>query len=95
MEKFYEGKLSQKDAVGALLELKIIKFELASLQPNKIIWDISDRSKTPPWGSNISRDITNLSNYFVTSTGRDFITSLEEIFEELRDRGGVAKIVKM
>ena len=49
----------------------------------------------PPWESNISADITDLSNYFVTSTGRDLISSLKEILEELRDRGGLAKVVTM
>lgn len=33
-----------------------------------------DLSKQPPWKDNISGDITDLSNYFVTSDGDDFIT---------------------
>lgn len=28
--------------------------------------------KTTPWGNDISEDITDLSNYFVTSDGNDF-----------------------
>lgn len=39
-----------------------------------MIWDIDDRSLTPPWGDNISDDITDLSNYFVTSEGEDFLS---------------------
>lgn len=31
-------------------------------------------SKQPPWRSDISKDITDLSNYFVTSSGKDFIS---------------------
>ena len=27
-----------------------------------------------PWGNNISSDITDLSNYFITSDGEDLIT---------------------
>ncbi len=33
--------------------------------------NIDDLFKQPPWGKNISNDITNLSNYFVTSDGED------------------------
>lgn len=42
------------------------------IRPN--LWDIKDLSAQPPWKTNISDDITNLSNYFVTSDGEDFIT---------------------
>ena len=87
--------VSQRDSVKALSELEVIKSELATLSAYKIIWDIKDYKKMPPWESNISADITDLSNYFVTSTGRDLISSLKEILEELRDRGGLAKVVTM
>ena len=95
MEKLYKGEVAQGDAVKALSELEIVNKELASLSVDKVIWDIQDRKKMPPWGNNISPDITNLSNYFVTSSGRDFMFSLKEIFEELRDRGGLAKVVQI
>ena len=38
-----------------------------------MVWEIEDLSKQPPWGNNISKDITDLSNYFVTSDGDDFL----------------------
>jgi 2,3-bisphosphoglycerate-dependent phosphoglycerate mutase len=95
MKNLYNGELSRKDATGAISELQTIKDELANLKPNKVIWDIHNRSKTPPWGNNISSEITDLSNYFVTSTGRDFISSLFEILEELNDRGGLVRVVKI
>lgn len=93
LTKLYGGELKQADAIHALVELKDVKAELACLAPEKIIWDIERRDKSPPWGEEISPDITSLSNYFVTSTGRDLIGVLEEIFVELRDTGGVAKVV--
>lgn len=93
LKKLYRGEVQQKDATTALDELEQIKTELAQLSPDKVIWDIEDRKKNPPWGNNISPDITNLSNYFVTSTGRDLIGLLTEVLEELRDRGGVTKVV--
>ena len=42
--------------------------------PKDVVWDIDDLSKQPPWKDNISGDITDLSDYFVTSGGEDFIT---------------------
>ncbi len=93
LKKFYRGKLQQPDAIEALAELDRIKTELAKIQPSKVIWDIEHREKNPPWGNNISPEITNLSNYFVTSTGRDMIDVLREVLEELRDSGGVLEVV--
>ena len=46
---------------------------------------IEDLSKQPPWGNDISEDITNLSNYFVTSDGEDFLTILLHALEKAKD----------
>lgn len=93
MKKLYADELYQADAAAALSELNSVSNELAVLPKEKIIWNIDDRKKVPPWGSNIASTITDLSNYFITSTGRDLITILREVLEELRYSGGVAKIV--
>jgi hypothetical protein len=93
--KLYQGELTQDDAKPALSELGVITSELAKLPPSKVIWDIEHRDRQPPWGSKISTDITDLSNYFVTSTGRDLIGVLKEVLEELRDRGGSLKVVNL
>lgn len=93
LKRLYQGELQQKDALPALAELDRVERELAKLPPGKVIWDIEDRSKIPPWGDNFSNDITDLSNYFMTSTGRDLIPMVRECFEELRDIGGVLKVV--
>ncbi len=37
------------------------------------------------WGRNISSDITNLSNYFVTSDGEDFITIFNRALEKAEE----------
>ena len=55
-------------------EINTIENELKKLSPNKVIWDIEDPVKQPPWGKKISNQITDLSNYFITSDGRDFLT---------------------
>ncbi len=95
MKKLYAGKLQQEDATGALAELDKISSELSKIEVSKVIWDIDERSKSPPWGDNIADTITDLSNYFETSTGRDLLSVLREALEELRDRGGKAGIVTL
>ena len=74
MNELYQGKINRENVSKAIGELAIIKKELQAFSPDKVIWDIEDLSKQPPWGSNISKDITDLSNYFITSDGEDFIT---------------------
>jgi hypothetical protein len=74
MNELYQGKLKQANIDRALEELCIIKKELQKFSPEMVVWDIDDLSKQPPWGQNISKDITNLSNYFVTSGGDDFLS---------------------
>ena len=100
LKNLYQGNLEQKDAEQALDELNIITVELSKVSPNKVspnkvIWDIENINKHPPWGSNISCDITDLSNYFITSTGRDLISVLRECLEELRDHGGLLEILSI
>lgn len=95
LKKLYQGKLEHDDARQALEELHVIVCELRHFSPDKVVWDAEKLSATPPWGNNISKDITDLSNYFVTSTGRNLIAVLTECFEELRDRGGTLDIVSI
>lgn len=79
----------------ALVELKEIKQELAKFQPSDVIWDIEDLSARPPWGDDISPDITNLSNYFVTSDGEDFLLILQHALEKAWECGGDLVIKSM
>ncbi len=74
MNKLYQGKLEVEDVDKAIEELKVIQEKLKAYGPEKVIWDIEDLSKQPPWGNKISKDITDLSNYFVTSDGEDFLS---------------------
>ncbi|BCB02169.1 immunity 70 family protein [Bacillus sp. KH172YL63] len=74
--ELYNGKLEHKKIDRAINELESIKKKLQNFSPSQVIWDIEDLSKRPPWGDNISKDITNLSNYFVTSDGEDLIDML-------------------
>tara|TARA_R110002096_G_C14454124_1_gene711798 strand:- start:58 stop:468 length:411 start_codon:yes stop_codon:yes gene_type:complete len=87
LNEFYNGNLKDENLVKAELELKDIQKRLKKFKPSKVIWDKHDLNKKPPWGNNISSDITDLSNYFVTSDGKDMF---EVIFEAIE----MAKIEK-
>lgn len=93
MTKLYQGELRQEDAPAALGELATVQSELRAFAPSQVVWDIDDKTRSPPWGAEIAPTITDLSNYFVTSTGRDLIETLREGIEELRDQGGVGRVV--
>lgn len=84
MNELYQGTLDKDNIETAIVELKKIQLELQAFSPDKVVWDIDDLSKQPPWGKNISNDITNLSNYFVTSDGEDFITIFFNALEKAK-----------
>ena len=71
MDDLYQGKVDYCNIDVAEKELLEIKDELKGIPANKVVWDIDDMSKSPPWGTNISSDIKNLSNYFFASDGED------------------------
>lgn len=73
MQELYQGELPAEHLQQAAEELVQIKLGLARFAPDQVIWDIEDRSLMPPWGDQISDSITDLSNYFVTSSGEDFL----------------------
>ncbi len=81
MKELYRGELTADHVDAALKELRDIEKKLKKYPPSKVVWDIEDLTAQPPWGDNISPDITDLSNYFVTSDGEDFIGVFREALE--------------
>ena len=87
MNCLYQGRLEWTDISSAREELKKVEQRLKKHPPSSVVWDIDDLSKQPPWGNNISKEITSLANYFITSDGRNLIDVLHLAFrdaEELR-----------
>lgn len=76
------GKLRSNELVAALDEVLRIRSELKRFSADKVVWDMEDLSKQPPWGNSISPEITDLSNYFVTSDGEDFMTIFQHAIEK-------------
>jgi hypothetical protein len=84
MKKLYSGELNYEDISSTISELNEIKYKLQNYSPEKVVWDIDNLSARPPWGNNISTEITDLSNYFVTSDGEDFISMLQNALEKAK-----------
>jgi hypothetical protein len=78
MNELYNGAIRKEKINAALIELEDIKNNLAVLSPKDVVWDFENLEALPPWGDNISSDITNLSNYFVTSDGDDLLYILKK-----------------
>jgi hypothetical protein len=83
----YRGHLPAHRAPEALRELLAAKDVLSEHPPADVVWDIEDLSARPPWGDDISPDITSLGDYFVTSTGRDLFAVLEECLADAAESG--------
>lgn len=95
MNELYRGKISCENMHKAIEELRVIKKELRAFSPDKVIWDIEDLSQRPPWGNNISKEITDLSNYFVTSDGNDFLAVFTHALEKAKEINSEIEIKSM
>lgn len=87
MKELYSGKLKSENLSKAIKETNEIREKLKMFLPSEAVWDIEDLSKQPPWGDNISSEITDLSNYFVTSDGKDMFEVLLYALNEALEEG--------
>ncbi|WFR59087.1 immunity 70 family protein [Anaerocolumna sp. AGMB13025] len=92
MNQLYQGEINCEELDIALIELEDIYQSLKKFSVDKVVWDIEDLTKRPPWGNNISNDITDLSNYFVTSEGEDLITTFKHALEKAKEMNTRIKI---
>jgi hypothetical protein len=76
----YNGHVKWEDAQEIQDNLEDIREAFKNFDTDKVVWDIDDLSKSPPWGSDISARVTSMANYFVTSRGKDLF---EELFDAL------------
>lgn len=82
MNDLYQGELSYKDVDNAREELTIIIKEFEEFPTCKVVWNIEDLSQQPPWGENISPEIKNLSDYFITCDGENIFDEIIKAFHE-------------
>jgi hypothetical protein len=78
MNDLYNGAIKQTKTREALAELERLRKDLALFSPEAIVWDFENLKASPPWGANISSDITDLSNYFITSDGDNLLDVLKK-----------------
>jgi len=78
MNDLYNGRIEKKKINQTQIELGNLKSHLAKFPPKDIVWDFEDLNALPPWGDNISSEITDLSNYFLTSEGENLLDVLEK-----------------
>ena len=87
MNKLYWGDVPFESVEKGIEELLSIQEELKKFLPQDVIWDFEDLSLIPPWGNNIAEHITNLSHYFITSSGKDLIEVLLTSFRFALEHG--------
>lgn len=75
MNHLYHGKIENALIPEMMKEILEIRERLQNYSLSQIIWDIEDLTKLPPYNV-IKAEITNLSNYFVTSEGKDLFDML-------------------
>jgi hypothetical protein len=91
-ELWEKRKITGKNIRIAIDEINSIKNDLQKIDHTKVIWDFDDISKRPPWGDNISKDIKNLYDYFVTSNGKNLIEVFIIALETAKKNKKVFKI---
>lgn len=82
------GRIEAFQAEKGIAEANEIRVKLRHYKPDDVIWDLDDIQAKPPWGSDISPHITDLSNYFVTSDGKDLFEVLLVQLDNLQKSGG-------
>lgn len=70
------GRVSAADCAACAKAFERVREVFLKLSPKEVIWNKDNLSQQPPWGNNISPDITSLGNYFVTASGEDLLKAL-------------------
>lgn len=88
MRRLYDGEVPVDEIPDTRRELEQIRGELSAFPPSAVVWNYEDRSQRPPWGDDISPEITSLGDYFTTSdVARDLFDALDEALADAERRG--------
>jgi hypothetical protein len=78
--KFMEdGSCSGEDGYEIARQFNLIRDELSTIEPEKVVYDINDRKKKAPWTGKISPVITSCANLFTTADGKDLLYEVVSI----------------
>ncbi|HDR7802648.1 MULTISPECIES: Imm70 family immunity protein [Bacillus] len=79
---YKDGRLTLQNILKAIEEAKEAREKLKLFSPSEVVWDIEGLSKQLPWRDKSSTNITDLSNYFYTSGGKDMFEMLFKACDE-------------
>ncbi len=85
MNELYDGCIPRRHLRRAEKELAQIREELKRFPRTDVVWDYEDRDQQPPWGDNVSDAIHDLSEYFVTSEGKDLLSVIGRAIQAAKD----------
>ena len=71
MNQLYNGEITCEDVESINNEFMHIKSKFMQFDIGQVVWDFDNRTTSPPWGDNVTETITDLSNYFITSDGKN------------------------
>jgi len=81
MNNLHNGKLELKDIEKAKEELKDVEEQFLSMKSSIAIWNIDDVLEKAPWHNNLSVDVKNLRDIFMTSDGGNLFIKLYEAMD--------------
>lgn len=76
LTELYDGRIAWQQIPKLKEEVDDIRLKLSAFPPSAVVWDKDHPDEKPPWGDNISTDITDMSNYYVTARGHDLFDDL-------------------
>lgn len=92
-KNLYEGRVPADLASGLRKEVNVVREELRGLPSELAVWDISNRSEEPPWGTKVGAHVTDLSVYYVTNSQRNLLDVIAENAQFLEEVGGDLEVV--
>ncbi|OZM73257.1 hypothetical protein CFN78_10355 [Amycolatopsis antarctica] len=92
MDSLYQGTLPADQVAQARRELRVVRAELGDFEPRHVVWDIEDRTAKPPWGDEVSPDVTSLGDYFITSDGEDLFEVMDDLLAHAEEHGTDVRI---
>ena len=71
------GNCSYINAIAR--QINLIRDQLSRFSPDKAVWNMLDKTLTPPWKNNLSPVITSCANLYTTADGKDLLFELVAI----------------
>ena len=73
------GKCAAAEGYETARQFNLIRDEFAKIPPEKVVYDLNNRTKKAPWMNNLSPVITSFANLFTTAEGQDLLFEVVSI----------------